>query len=201
MSPATGLPVDRVDGPRKVTGRARYSAEIALPHLTHAVILGALIPSGRVREIDATEAERAAGVLAVLTHHNLPKIASQPPLIPSLFGHAAPGETFFPLQDATIHYAGQPVAIVIAESLQQAQHAATLVRVTYEETPQSPPWRRDGRGVRARQDLRRLRTRADSARRCRGGAGSGGRAGGGDLPLCRESPQSHRDRGDDRGVG
>jgi xanthine dehydrogenase YagR molybdenum-binding subunit len=135
MSPAIGLPVDRVDGSRKVTGSARYSAEIALPHVTHAVIVGALIPSGRVREVDSSEAERAGGVLAVLTHQNLPRITSQPALIPSLFGHAAPGETFFPMQDATIHYAGQPVAMVIAESLEQAQHAATLVRITYDETP------------------------------------------------------------------
>jgi xanthine dehydrogenase YagR molybdenum-binding subunit len=46
----------------------------------------------------------------VLTHRNLPKIAVQPPLFPSLFGHAAPGETFFPMQDEVVHYAGQPVA-------------------------------------------------------------------------------------------
>ena len=135
MSPAIGTPVDRVDGPRKVTGAARYSAEIVLPHLTHAVVVGALVPSGRVRAIDASEAERADGVLAVLTHHNLPKIASQPPLFPSLFGRAAPGETFFPMQDDTVHYAGQPVAIVVADTLERAQHAATLVRVTYDETP------------------------------------------------------------------
>jgi xanthine dehydrogenase YagR molybdenum-binding subunit len=135
MSSAIGQSIDRVDGPRKVTGTARYSAEISLPHLTHAIIVGALIPSGRVRAIDSSEAERADGVLAVLTHHNLPKIASQPPLIPSLFGHASPGETFFPMQDETVHYAGQPVAIVVADTLERAQYAATLVRVTYDETP------------------------------------------------------------------
>ena len=135
MSAAIGRPVDRVDGPRKVTGTARYSAEIALPHMAHAVIIGALVPSGRIRAIDSREAERADGVLVVLTHRNLPRIASQPPLFPSLFGHAAPGETFFPMQDETVHYAGQPVAIVVADSLERAQHAATLVRITYEETP------------------------------------------------------------------
>ena len=91
MTPAIGQPLDRVDGPRKVTGRARYSAEITLPHLAHAVVVGALVPSGRVRAIDLSEAERADGVLAVLTHHDLPRIASQPTLFPSLFGHAAPG--------------------------------------------------------------------------------------------------------------
>jgi xanthine dehydrogenase YagR molybdenum-binding subunit len=135
MIAAVGQPIDRVDGPRKVTGGARYSAEVVLPHLAHAVIVGALVPAGRVSAIDASEAERADGVLAVLTHHNLPKIASQPALFPSLFGHAAPGETFFPMQDETVHYAGQPVAIVIADGLERAQFAATLVNVAYEDAP------------------------------------------------------------------
>jgi len=135
VTPAIGQPLDRVDGPRKVTGRARYSAEITLPHLAHAVVVGALVPSGRVRAIDVSEAERADGVLAVLTHHDLPRIASQPTLFPSLFGHAAPGETFFPMQDETVHYAGQPVAIVIADALERAQHAATLVHIEYDATP------------------------------------------------------------------
>ena len=60
---------------------------------------------------------------------------NQPPLLPSLLGGPAPGETFFPMQDDVIHYAGQPVAIVVADSLEQAQHAATLVQVSYAETP------------------------------------------------------------------
>jgi xanthine dehydrogenase YagR molybdenum-binding subunit len=47
----------------------------------------------------------------------------------------APGETFFPMQDEVVRYAGQPVAMVVADSLERAQHAATLLRVSYEETP------------------------------------------------------------------
>jgi CO/xanthine dehydrogenase Mo-binding subunit len=80
-------------------------------------------------------AEDAEGVLAVLTHANLSKIASQPPLFPSLWGHPAPGMTFFPMQDEVVHYAGQPVAMVVADSLERARHAATLVRISYRETP------------------------------------------------------------------
>jgi xanthine dehydrogenase YagR molybdenum-binding subunit len=68
-----------------------------------------------------------------MTHHNLPKV-NNVPLIPSLLGVPAPGETFFPMQDDVVHYAGQPVAIVVADSLERAQHAATLVRVSYAET-------------------------------------------------------------------
>jgi xanthine dehydrogenase YagR molybdenum-binding subunit len=132
---ATGQPVDRVDGPAKVTGAGRYSAEISLPNLAYATLIGAAVASGRIDAVDAGEAERSEGVVAVLAHRDLPKIAAQPPLFPSLFGHAAPGETFFPMQDDVVHYAGQPVAMVVADTLERAQHAATLVRITYEETP------------------------------------------------------------------
>jgi xanthine dehydrogenase YagR molybdenum-binding subunit len=132
---AIGQPVDRVDGHAKVTGAGRYSTEIALPNMTYAVLIGADVASGRIEAIDASEAERSEGVVAVLDHRNLPKIAAQPPLFPSLFGHAAPGETFFPMQDDVVHYAGQPVAMVVADTLERAQHASTLVRITYEETP------------------------------------------------------------------
>jgi xanthine dehydrogenase YagR molybdenum-binding subunit len=135
MSAAIGQPIDRVDGRRKVTGSGRYTAEVALPRMTYAILVGALVPSGRISAIDASEAERAEGVLAVLTHLNLSKVPGNPKLFPSLFGHPAPGESFLPLQDENVHYAGQPVAIVVADTLERAQHAATLVRITYEEEP------------------------------------------------------------------
>src|ERR687892_734162 len=93
MSPAIGRPVNRVDGPEKVTGAARYSGEIELPGLVHAAIVGATIPSG-------------------------------PHLLPSLVGGPAPGQSFFPMQDDVVHYAGQPVAIVIADGLERAHWAA-----------------------------------------------------------------------------
>jgi xanthine dehydrogenase YagR molybdenum-binding subunit len=135
VSAAIGRPIDRIDGRAKVTGASRYSAEIALANVAYAVLVGAHVASGRISAIDAGDAETAQGVLAVLTHRNLPKVAAQPPLFPSLFGHAAPGETFFPMQDEVVHYAGQPVAVVVADALERAQHAATLVRITYEEAP------------------------------------------------------------------
>ncbi|MGV9349785.1 xanthine dehydrogenase family protein molybdopterin-binding subunit [Streptomyces spiralis] len=132
---AIGQPTDRVDGRHKVTGDAHYSADIHLDAMAYAVLVGARVPSGRVTAIDTTEAMDARGVLAVLTHENLPRIATQPPLIPSLAGMPAPGQTFFPLQNEVVHYTGQPVAVVVADTLERAQHAAALVRVTYEETP------------------------------------------------------------------
>jgi len=129
-----GQDVPRVEGPEKVTGTARYSGEIALPGLAYAEIVGATVASGRVASIDVTAAERADGVVAVLTQRDMPKV-NHVPLVPSLLGGPAPGETFFPMQDDVVHYAGQPVAIVVADSLEQAQHAATLVRVHYAGTP------------------------------------------------------------------
>lgn len=135
MTAAIGQPLDRVDGRPKVTGGARYSAEYALPHVSHAILVGATIPSGRITSIDTSDAEHAPGVLAVLTHENIDRIAMQPPLFPSLFGHAAPGETFFPMQDDVVHYAGQPIAVVVADTLERAQHAATMLHVEYDASP------------------------------------------------------------------
>jgi xanthine dehydrogenase YagR molybdenum-binding subunit len=132
---AVGTPVTRVDGSAKVTGAARYTAEVAVPGVAHLAIVGATVASGRVAAIDGDEARAADGVLAVLTHENLPKIAGEPRLLPSLLGQAAPGMSFFPLQDDAVHYAGQPVALVVADSHERAQHAASLVRVAYDRAP------------------------------------------------------------------
>ena len=134
MSGYIGQDVPRIEGPEKVTGSARYSGEIALPNLAYAEIVGATVASGRVTSIDTTAAERTDGVVAVLTGRDMPEI-NHVPLVPSLLGGPAPGETFFPMQDDVIHYAGQPVAIVVAGTLEQSQRAATLIRVNYAETP------------------------------------------------------------------
>jgi xanthine dehydrogenase YagR molybdenum-binding subunit len=133
MSAAIGTELSRVDGPAKVAGSARYSGEIQLPDLAYAEIVGSWIASGRVTSIDTSMAERADGVAGIMTHRNMPKV-NKVPLMPSLMGGPAPGETFFPMQDDLIHYAGQPVAIVVADSLERAQHAATLMHVSYSET-------------------------------------------------------------------
>jgi xanthine dehydrogenase YagR molybdenum-binding subunit len=135
MSPAIGRAVSRVDGREKVTGGAHYSGEIALPGLAHAAVVGATIPSGRIIGISDGAALAADGVLAVLTHANLPKIPGEPRLLPSLVGASAPGESFFPMQDEQVHYAGQPVAMVIADTFEQAQYAASLVDVHQQQTP------------------------------------------------------------------
>ena len=70
-----GQPVNRVDGRQKVTGGATYAAEFDQPGQAHGVIVRSTVASGRIASIDSATAERAAGVLAVVTHRNAPKLA------------------------------------------------------------------------------------------------------------------------------
>jgi xanthine dehydrogenase YagR molybdenum-binding subunit len=123
-----GCGVDRVDGPVKVTGHADYSADIDPGGLAHAVFVTSTIASGQITSIDVRTAEGSPGVLRVFTHHNLPRLARQP--VWDIL--KVTGMGFAPMQDDIIHYAGQPVAIVVAESLEQAEGAAGLVGVGYQ---------------------------------------------------------------------
>jgi CO/xanthine dehydrogenase Mo-binding subunit len=73
-----GTPVSRVDGRRKVTGKAEYAAEVLLPNLAHAVLVGATVASGRIERIDTDAAMRGPGVLLVLTHENRGPLGKMP---------------------------------------------------------------------------------------------------------------------------
>jgi xanthine dehydrogenase YagR molybdenum-binding subunit len=137
-----GQPVNRVDGPRKVTGHARYAAEFHLPDMAHGVMVLSTVPAGTVAGIDAEAARRAPGVLAVISHENAPRLpyrkqARKPQV------DAQSGEQLHVFQDRTIYFSGQPVAVVVAETLEQALHAADLVHVTYEETQALTRFERD----------------------------------------------------------
>src|SRR6185312_788931 len=79
MNVATiGQPVSRVDGHQKVTGKATYAAEFAVPDEAYGVIVRSTVPKGRVTAIDSAAAEAAPGVIAVLTHVNAPKLPYRP---------------------------------------------------------------------------------------------------------------------------
>ena len=124
---AVGQPTSRVDGRLKVTGGARYTADILLGGMVHAAIVYSTIANGRTTSIDIAAAEKVPGVLAVLTHKNTPRMNQMP------WSHLRPqGQTYLPLQDDQIRYPGQPVALVAAETLDQATYAGTLVKVAYE---------------------------------------------------------------------
>ena len=125
-----GKPIDRIDGRLKVTGVAKYSAEFNQPGMVYAVPIGATIAKGAITRIDASEAQSSSGVLAVLTHENAPRLKT--PNFDELRKFVAiPHETTVPLQDNRVHYFGQFVVCVVAETYEQARHAARLVRITY----------------------------------------------------------------------
>src|SRR2546425_720385 len=126
---AIGRPMSRFDGRLKVTGAARYTADIPLADATHAAIVSSTIANGRTVSIDTSVAEKARGVLAVFTHRSMPRMNPTPKPWSHLHPH---GQSYLPLQDERIHYAGQPIALVVAATLDQATHAATLIRIEYE---------------------------------------------------------------------
>ncbi|MFZ0662552.1 MAG: xanthine dehydrogenase family protein molybdopterin-binding subunit [Acidobacteriaceae bacterium] len=128
-----GKDVTRVDGRLKVTGRAAYAVDHRIDGLVYGVGVASTIGSGTITGIDASVAERMPGVLAVLHHGNTePLFRTAEPFEPD----SHPGESRPPLEDNTIHYYGQFVALVVAKTSQQAQEAARHVKMSYDaKTP------------------------------------------------------------------
>ena len=127
-----GAVVPRIDGPLKTTGTARYAVDHNFPGLAHAVAVQSTVGSGSIRTLDTAAAEKMPGVLLVLHHGNM-KGAYR------LFPHqddATISEARPPFEDEKIYYWGQFVALVVAETLEQANAAASAVRVEYDvQTP------------------------------------------------------------------
>ncbi|MCA8829609.1 xanthine dehydrogenase family protein molybdopterin-binding subunit [Hymenobacter pini] len=124
-----GQPLNRVDGRAKVMGQAKYAAEFNnLPGMAHAVLRTSDVAKGRIQSIDASAALKQPGVLAVLTHQNIPKLAKTPNDADGKKAIGAP-MGFLPLTTDQIHYAGQPIAVVVADTLERAQYAATLLKI------------------------------------------------------------------------
>jgi xanthine dehydrogenase YagR molybdenum-binding subunit len=125
-----GAPLDRVDGPQKVTGQARYAADYFPSNMAHAVMVQSTVPSGRLR-IDTTRARRMPGVIYILTHENVAALPQK--------GRAAvnppAGRVLSLLQDDVVNYNGQPIAVVVADSFENATEAAANVDVAYVAQP------------------------------------------------------------------
>lgn len=120
--------LDRVDGKAKVTGQAKFSAEFDMPDMAYGVIVGSNITKGSIAAIDTKAAEKAPGVLGVITHLNLskpPGYISVDPAKPA----AVRGLKVF--DDNIIHFNGQPIALVMADSFERATHAASLIKAQY----------------------------------------------------------------------
>jgi xanthine dehydrogenase YagR molybdenum-binding subunit len=130
-----GMAVPRIDALAKVTGRARYAAEHPAPGMAYGVAVNSTIARGRIVDIDAAAARALPGVLDVITHSNRPSMRSLNLAYKDMTAPA--GSVYKPLHDDRVHSSGQPVALVVAETLELASYAASLVRVRYEQEPHS----------------------------------------------------------------
>ncbi|RCR69937.1 xanthine dehydrogenase family protein molybdopterin-binding subunit [Larkinella punicea] len=119
----TGTPVSRIDGILKVTGKAAYATDYPVKNIAYAVLFKSTIAAGTIRSIDTGPAEKSPGVLAVITHKNAPKLKTD--------GGIRGGAL---LQSPKIEFHGQHIGLVVAETYEQARHAARLVKVEYDKS-------------------------------------------------------------------
>jgi xanthine dehydrogenase YagR molybdenum-binding subunit len=127
-----GQPISRVDGPLKVTGRATYAYEYRQEDEAplYGVVVTATIGRGRVQDIDVSDAQRSPGVCAVLTHQNTQAQGARDESGPLSYWRARPT-----LASPEISHYGEPVALVVAATLEEAQAGANLVRIAYAAEP------------------------------------------------------------------
>lgn len=124
-TPFTFKDDDRVDGKLKVTGAAKYAAEYNVPNVAYGVLVGSTIAKGTIQSIDTAEAKKAPGVIDVLHHENTWKVDN----LADEKKAARFGLRIFHTNQ--VYSYGQPVALVVADHLEQAQYAASLVKISY----------------------------------------------------------------------
>jgi xanthine dehydrogenase YagR molybdenum-binding subunit len=126
VKPTVGTPIDRLDAQKKATGTATYAADTDVTKIAHAVILTSTIAKGTIAGIDVVAARQQPGVLAVLSHLDAPRVMT------GKSKAAGPGERVLQLlQSNEIVYSDQPIAVVVADTLERAQHAASIITVKY----------------------------------------------------------------------
>ena len=125
-----GTDVNRIDGPAKVSGTAKYAAEFFAPDLLYAVVVSGAIAHGEIDTIDTVKAMSIPGAVEVFTHKNRPHVSW---FNKSYLDEDAPtdGKPLRPLYDARILFNAQPVALCVAETFEAARYMARLVEVTY----------------------------------------------------------------------
>jgi len=128
---AIGASLDRRDGPQKVTGTASYAYEHRFDNPLYLFPVQSEVARGRVMRIDASAAEALPGVVAVLTHENAPRLAD------------TSDRELAVLQSGEVAFRGQYVAAALAETLETARHAASLVGVSYDDEPHDVELRAD----------------------------------------------------------
>ena len=127
---SVGQPLTRRDGLLKVTGNARYAADNHPEGMLHAVMAVASVARGRVAHLDVAAAKAHPGVVEVMTTDNVPKLAQSPDAKDNPFAFRIDV-----LQSSDVRYANQPIAVVIAETLEAAQEGVALLAPRYEEAP------------------------------------------------------------------
>ena len=137
-SHAVGVPLDRIDGQLKATGAARYAYEYSVAGMCYVWLVQSTIAKGQIVSIDAHEARALPGVLAVLSHENAPRVR---PVDNPVLGQR--DQDLAVLQSGAVAYHGQVVAAVVAETLEIARQAASLVAIQYEEQPHDVDLRAD----------------------------------------------------------
>ena len=124
---ATGKAIDRVEGHLKVTGMAKYASEFPIKDKVYGQGLNSTIAKGEIVSIDTSEAEKLPGVLKIITYKNAEKLKTFDTVRPEISTTSiAPV-----LQTNKVHFYGEYVGLVVAETLEQAQYAARLVKFTY----------------------------------------------------------------------
>ncbi len=125
-----GAPISRIDGPFKVQGRAKFAAEFPIEQMAYAALAFSTIAKGRIANLDTAEAEAAPGVVLVMTYRNAPRMKNMPLFMST--PKSCGGDSLPIMQDEQIHWNGQPVAVVLAETQEQADHAKSLIHITYD---------------------------------------------------------------------
>src|SRR5580698_474058 len=123
-----GSAVPRIDARAKVTGEARYGSDVAVASPVFAYLVTSTIARGRISAIDDREARAVPGVVDLLTHEHLAD-AIKP--MKSVASGGYVGSSIVPLASEQVYYAGQIVAVVLAESFEAARDAANRVNVSY----------------------------------------------------------------------
>nr|WP_286009623.1 xanthine dehydrogenase family protein molybdopterin-binding subunit [Salinicola sp. S1-1-2] len=129
MHAGIGVSLARVDGQRKVTGQAPFAAEFRFADMLYAALSYSTIANGRIVDIDTRAAEAMDGVVLVMTHENAPPLRTPPVFLGS--PHGAAGDDYPVMQSDRVHWNGQPVALVLAETQEQADAAAESLLVRY----------------------------------------------------------------------
>lgn len=142
-----GMPINRIDGILKVTGKADYSVDHPVNDAAYAVLFKSTIAAGKIVRIDKEAAEKAPGVLAVITHENVPKLNEK--------GGIRGGSM---LQSPEIEFFGQHIGLVVAETFEQAIYASHLIEVEYtkaEPRADFEKWAKEAKMPKDREDVKR----------------------------------------------